>query len=140
MATTMAGVFRCPSCKEFISVDASTCRFCSVAVNAQEAQELSRRQSDLDNAIAGARNIKYMFIPFLILIPATGIIMSPAWPVVLAIILEIMCVRWLTSFRSVHTPEADRLRRQVLIIAVLTAAELALVMFGFVQLFLLSRK
>src|SRR5678815_5308999 len=106
MATSTAGLFRCPSCKECLSVDASAWRLCGVAVNAEVAEELARRQGDLDNAIAGARTIKYMIMPFLILIPATGIIMSPAWPVVLAAILEVMCVRWLSL---IHISEPTRL-------------------------------
>src|SRR5438034_4994124 len=113
MAKTSAGVSRCPSCKEFISVDASACRFCGVPVNAEQAKDLTRRQSELDNAIDAARTIKFMFLPFMILLPVTSILLSPAWPVVLAVIIEVMCVRWLTGFRSVRTPEVQQLRRHV---------------------------
>jgi len=140
MAQTTAGVFRCASCKEFISVDAGACRFCGVAVNAEEAENLSHRQSDLDKAISGARTIKYMFLPFLILIPVTSIVLSPAWPVVLTAIIEVMCVRWLTGFRDVRTPEVARLRGHVWGIALVIFVALVLVMFGVVGLILMARR
>ena len=140
MAQTTAGVFRCPSCKEFISVDAEACRFCGVAVNAEEAINLSRGQGNQDNAISGARTIKYMFLPFLILIPVTSIVLSPAWPVVLTAVIEVMCARWLIGFRDVRTPEVARLRGHVWGIALLMFVALVLVMFGLLGLLLMTRR
>lgn len=140
MATTTAGVFRCPSCKEFISVEAGVCRFCGVPVKAEDAQNLSRRQSDLDNAISGARTIKYVFLPFLILIPVTGIVLSPLWPVVLTAIIEVMCVRWLTVFRDVRTPEVARLRGHVWGIVLLIFVVLVLFVIGVAAVVLTTKR
>jgi hypothetical protein len=47
---SQARVFQCPSCKEFISTDATSCRFCkapidaSVAATAADAQSLENKR------------------------------------------------------------------------------------------------
>jgi hypothetical protein len=35
---SQARVFQCPNCREFISADATSCRFCSTPIDAQTAQ------------------------------------------------------------------------------------------------------
>ena len=136
---TTAGVFRCPSCKEFISMEASSCRFCGVPVNAAEAADLTRKQTELDNAIGNARTIKLMLPPLLILIPLVGIVFNPFWSIILAVVAEVMCVRWLTTFHNVRTPEVGRLRIHVWLIAFLTIAVLAIFLVVIAGLILLRR-
>jgi hypothetical protein len=38
-------VFQCPNCKEYISTDATTCRFCSTPIDAQSAQAAADAQA-----------------------------------------------------------------------------------------------
>lgn len=139
MANMTAGVFRCPSCKEFISLEAGSCRFCGVPVNAAQAEDLTRKQTELDNAIGHARTIKLMLPPVLILIPLVGLVLNLFWATVLAVVAEIMCVRWLTTFRNVRTPEVRRLRIHVWLIAFLTIAVLVLFLVVVAGLILLRR-
>jgi hypothetical protein len=129
MAKT-GGVFRCPSCKEFISVDAKECRFCSAPVNSEDAIDLTRAQSELDNAIGGARTIKLMAPPLLILIPLT-VLFGLLYTVVLSVILEVMVVSWLFRFHEVQAPEVRRLRTHVWLFALmgLVAFFVAIVLF-----------
>jgi hypothetical protein len=130
MANT-GGVFRCPSCKEFISTGVNECRFCGAAVNAEEAKSLTRKQGELDDAIGGARTIKLMGPMILVLIPLTTLV-SLLFPVGLSVILEYMTIRWLIRFAKVKTPEVQRLRWQVGLFAVL-----GLVAFVITALFVL---
>jgi hypothetical protein len=131
MANTSAGVFRCPSCSEFISVTAKECRFCGTPVDAEEAIDRARAQSELDNAIGGARTIKLMAPPLLILIPLT-ILLGLIYSLVLSAILEVMVVRWLFRFHEVQAPEVRRFRTQVWLFALLGLLSffVALVLFG----------
>ena len=41
-------VFQCPACREFISTDATSCRFCSFPIDAQTAQSAADAQ-DIEN-------------------------------------------------------------------------------------------
>ena len=118
MATTGAGVFRCPSCNEFIATDASQCRFCNASVNVEEAQRLTRKQGELDDAISGARSIRIMGPMMLVFIPLT-ILVSLLFPVGLSAILEFMTIRWLIRYADVKAPEVKRLRWHVVLFAVL---------------------
>lgn len=38
-------IFQCPNCREYISTDAKTCRFCSTPVDAQTAQTAADAQA-----------------------------------------------------------------------------------------------
>ena len=37
-------IFQCPNCKEYISTDATTCRFCKTPIDAQTAQSAADAQ------------------------------------------------------------------------------------------------
>ena len=37
-------IFQCPNCKEYISTDATTCRFCKTPIDAQTAQQAADAQ------------------------------------------------------------------------------------------------
>jgi uncharacterized membrane protein YvbJ len=38
-------IFQCPNCKEYISTDATTCRFCATPIDAQTAQAAADAQA-----------------------------------------------------------------------------------------------
>ena len=126
MATTGGGVFRCTSCNEFISVSATQCRFCGASVNAEEAKRLTLKQSELDEAISGARTIKVMGPMILVFIPLT-IFVNLYFPIGLSVILEFMTIRWLIRFANVKAPEVQRLKPQVALFTVLGAVAFAVV-------------
>jgi len=120
-------------------MESSSCRFCGVPVNAAEAAALTRKQTELDNAIGHARTIKLMLPPVLVLIPLVGIVLNPFWATILAVVAEVMCVRWLITFRNVRTPEVGRLRMHVAVISFLTIAVLAIFLVVISGLILLIR-
>jgi hypothetical protein len=100
-------------------------------VDAEEAIDRARAQSELDNAIGGARTIKLMGPPLLILIPLT-ILLGLIYSLVLSVILEVMSVSWLFRFHEVQAPEVRRLRTQVWLFALLGLLSflIAMVLFG----------
>jgi hypothetical protein len=130
------GVFRCVSCAEFISVSAKECRFCGAAVNAEDAIDRARAQSELDNAIGGARTIRLMGPPLLILIPLT-ILLGLLYSLVLFVILEVMVVSWLFRFQEVQAPEVRRLRTQVWLFLLMGLVSFSVAFVLFVGLVLL---
>jgi hypothetical protein len=138
MASTGGGVFRCPSCNEFISVGATQCRFCGASVNPEDARDRARAQSELDNAIGGARTIRLMGPPILILIPVT-VLLGWLYSLVLSVILQVMVVSWLSNYRKVQAPEVKRLKRQVLLFGFMGLVSFLIAMFFFGALFLRTR-
>jgi hypothetical protein len=67
-----------------------------------------------------------MLPPLLILIPLIGIVFNLIWAAILAVVAEVMCVRWLVGFHEVRTPEVQRLRRHVGLFAFLAIVALAI--------------
>ena len=52
-------VYQCPQCKETISVDAATCRFCHIPVGVQAAEQLWAENQQIATAIRRANTFSF---------------------------------------------------------------------------------
>jgi hypothetical protein len=59
---SQARIFQCPNCHEFISTDATKCRFCSTPIDAQIAQAAANAQADENRKYRKKQYAKHMLI------------------------------------------------------------------------------
>ena len=53
-------VFQCPNCREFISIEATKCRFCSTPIDTQTAQAGANAQADENRKYRKKQYAKHM--------------------------------------------------------------------------------
>lgn len=105
-------VYPCPSCRETISVEATSCRFCNLPIDSNTAQKLLADSQRVTTAISRANTFSLstraaaLLIAFVIYqwavdgFPARIIIAVPFLPVAYG-------VQWLYANRSLVTHDAD---------------------------------
>jgi hypothetical protein len=113
--------FPCPSCREFINSDATTCRFCSAPVDPQAAGAAIEFQDKINRAcndaslvrnLAGAMWVFFFarFIPFFGFF--AGIAMF-----ILFLVIPVRLVIWQVRFGGIQTADVDYkgAKRQLLV-------------------------
>lgn len=133
--------FPCPNCHEFINSSMTSCRYCSVPIDAQAASAAIEVQDKINRACNDAslvRNLAgVMWVCFFVrFIPLIGFVAGIGM-VVLFFAVPIRLVMWLVRFGGIHTSDVDyqRAKRNILVAFVLW---LLIIIVPLVLIFLLA--
>jgi hypothetical protein len=121
-ASTNAGIFECPVCKQTIDASSTQCRFCSAAIDPVEAEAAAEKMARVNQACSDASFLRtmaisilaffvIMFIPFMALLGLCGYYF-------LMFAVPIMTIRWWVKFHSIRTDDRDFKRARVTVIVI----------------------
>jgi hypothetical protein len=127
-----ARMFQCPNCNETIDASATQCRFCSVAIDPEQAEAASVVMAKVNQACSDASFLKtaagailvafaFQFVPIVSGLGALAFL-------VLLVAVPAMALRWWVKFSRVVTKESDfkRARRTVAVVGAIVTLFLAI--------------
>jgi hypothetical protein len=124
-ASTNAGIFECPACKQTIDTSSTSCRFCSAIIDPAVAEAATEKMAKVNQACSDASFLRTMAIGLLVFIglmffPFLGLLGIVGY-YFLMFAVPFMTIRWWVKFRAVRADDRDfkRAKTTVIIISVL---------------------
>ncbi len=124
-ASSNAGIFECPSCKQTIDASSTQCRFCSAAIDPVAAAAATEKMARVNQACSDASFLRtmavsilvffgLMFIPFMTWLGICGYYF-------LMFAVPFMTIRWWVKFYALRADDRDfkRARTTVIVISAL---------------------
>jgi hypothetical protein len=132
-ASSNAGIFECPNCKQTIDASATQCRFCSASIDPAAAEAAAEKMSRINQACSDASFLRTMAISILVFL---GLMFVPflGWLGVcgyyfLMFAVPFMAIRWWIRFHGIQADDPDFRRAKITVIAVSALGALPLLVF-----------
>ena len=103
--------FHCPSCYEFISTTATTCRHCSVPIDPQAASSAAELQDKVNEACSDASVVRHlagaMWVFFVVrFIPIIGYVAFVGM-ILVFLLIPVRLIMWQVKFGGIQTADPD---------------------------------
>jgi hypothetical protein len=135
-ASSNAGIFECPNCRQTIDSASTQCRFGSAAIDPAVALEATERMARLNQACSDASFLRTMAIAIFVFIGLMFIPYLTSWLGLvgywfLTVAIPFMSVRWWVRFHAIRTDDRDfnRARTTVIVISALSGLNLLRFLF-----------
>ena len=103
-----ASILPCPKCGEMIYSDATTCRFCSEAIDPQAAAVGAKRQKEINDACNHAKMVRNVAGVMWIVFLARFLIFGATWGFVgLFFFVPAYLIFWQVKYGSLKTEDPD---------------------------------